>query len=363
MLLNQGQILVRSIFSARPNACSRVLTSVRRVGAVLAAAWIGSAAFAQKATVTPLATPVTMPSKVDSNSPAYWIKGVLHLFNSTVAGPMLSTGSGQTALGSPALTKMNALQNWPFWMEATWVDPAGMVFGWYHQEVGPCGGTNYLAVAHIGAAVSYDGGKTFLDLGTIIADGNPPNCQAKNGFVAGGNGDFSVILDRTNSYFYFLYSSYGGQLANQGVAIARMPYTARFNPGGMVEKYYQGSWSQPGVYGLETPIFPAKVAWQNANTNSFWGPSVHWNTFLNSYVVLLNDSCCAPRYPQAGIYITYNPDLSNIAGWTAPKKLVDSTLWYPQVLGKVSGGSDTLAGQTPPLYIGGTAQYQITFSK
>ena len=329
----------------------------------MAAALIGSAAFAQKASVTAIATPVTMPAKVDSNSPAFWLNGIFHLFNSTVAGPMLSTGGSQTALGAPAMTKMNALQNWPYWIESTWTDPSGIVFGWYHQEVGPCGGTNYLAVPHIGAALSYDGGKTFLDLGTIIADGNPPNCQSKNGFVAGGNGDFSVIVDRSNAYFYFLYSNYGGALATQGVAIARMPYASRFSPGGTVEKYYNGSFSQPGIQGLETPIFPAKVSWQSANTNSFWGPSIHWNTFLNSFVILMNDSCCAPRYPQAGIYIAYNPDLAKVTGWTTPKKLVSSTLWYPQVIGSGSNGSDHESGQAAPLYIGGKAQYQITFTK
>jgi hypothetical protein len=258
---------------------------------------------------------------------------------------------------------MNALQNWPYWIESVWADPSGVLFGWYHQEVGPCGGTNYLAVAHIGAAISYDSGKTFLDLGTIIADGDPPNCKSKNGFVAGGNGDFSVILDRTSTYFYFLYSNYGGPAANQGVAIARMPYETRFNPGGMVRKYYNGGWSEPGINGQETPIFAAKVDWQSANTNSYWGPSVHWNTFLSTYVVLMNRSCCAPRYPQAGIYTTYNPDLSNIAGWTAPKKLLDTPLWYPQVIGSGAAGSDHQAGQTAPLYIGGQSQYQINFSK
>jgi hypothetical protein len=258
---------------------------------------------------------------------------------------------------------MKALENWPYWIESAWTDPSGVVFGWYHQEVGPCGGTNYLAVPHIGAALSYDAGKTFLDLGTIISDGDPPNCQSKNGFVAGGNGDFSVILDRTSTYFYFLYSSYGGQLAHQGVAIARLPYAARFNPGGSVEKYFNGGWTEPGMDGRETPIFVAKAGWQNANTNSYWGPSVHWNTYLNTYVVLMNHSCCSPRFPQDGIYIAYNPDLSDASSWTVPKKLLDSPLWYPQVMGKGASGSDRQAGQTPLLYIGGQSQYQINFTK
>ncbi len=216
---------------------------------------IGSAAFAQKASVTTLATTTTMPAKVDSNSPAFWLNSVFHLINSTVTGPMISSGAKQNAVSNPAPAQMNALQKWPFWIESVWTDPSGVLFAWYHQEIGPCGGTNYLAVPHIGAAISYDSGKTFLDLGTILADGDAPNCKSKNGFVAGGNGDFSVILDRTNTYFYFLYTNYGGPAANQGVAIARMPYESRFNPGGMVKKYYNGGWNEPGIQGQETPVF------------------------------------------------------------------------------------------------------------
>ena len=45
---------------------------------------------------------------------------------------------------------------------------------------------------------------------------------------------------------------------------------------------------KPGLGGFVTPIFPATVAWERADCDAFWGPSVHWNSYLQQYVMLLN---------------------------------------------------------------------------
>jgi hypothetical protein len=220
-----------------------------------------------------------------------------------------------------------------------------------------------LAQPQIGAAVSYDGGSTFLDLGTIISSGDPPDCTALNGYTAGGNGDFSVVLDQAGKYFYFLYTNYGGALASQGVGIARMAYADRLSPAGAVWKYSKGGWTEPGMGGTETPVFPAKVEWQKANTNSFWGPSVHWNTYLSRYVVLLNHSCCTTGYPQEGIYVSFSANLSDPASWSAPAKFMSNPAWYPQVLGEGLNGTDKLAGQNARFYLRGQSTWQISFVK
>jgi hypothetical protein len=304
-----------------------------------------------------------MPAPVDSNSPGFWKDGQFRLFNSTERGPILGSGPDQFALDTMQNVQMRAINPWPYWMESVWQDPNGLVYGWYHQEFGPCPSGNDLAVPRIGAAISYDGGITFLDMGSILTSGELSDCASQNGFVAGGVGDFSVILDQEHKYFYFLYSSYGGRLENEGICIARMPYDSRLFPSGAVQKYYQGAWSEPGMQGRESAILPAKVSWQQPNTNSFWGPSIHWNTYLQKYVVLLNHSCCTPRYPQDGIFITYNGDLSDPKGWSAPVRLVTDPGWYPQVIGTDSTGSDQLAGQVAQFYIGGKSHWQIVFDQ
>jgi hypothetical protein len=81
------------------------------------------------------------------------------------------------------------------------VDGDGTIYGWYHNEPGGICSGGKLTAPRIGAVVSYDGGDTFFDLGLVLSSGDPPDCNAKNGFFAGGHGDFSVILDRDQAYF------------------------------------------------------------------------------------------------------------------------------------------------------------------
>jgi hypothetical protein len=240
------------------------------------------------------------------------------------------------------------------------------VYGWYHHEPsGLCGGK--LSAPQIGALVSSDGGQTFHDLGIVLSSGDPINCAARNGFFAGGHGDFSVILNRERQYFYFLFTNYGGPPQNQGVAVARMAFEDRANPLGAVMKFHQGEWTEPGIGGAVTPVLPARVAWENSGADSYWGAAVHWNTYLERYVVVLNRACCSPNWPQEGIYIMFNSDLSDVHGWSAPAKILDDSQigfapgYYPQIFGTAPGETDSLAGQSPRLFVKGVSKWQLTF--
>ena len=319
-------------------------------------------AFAQQAHVR-AATEQDMPAQVDSNSPAWWANGELHLLNSTGANPLRGIGPDQFHLSPPISTYLNHINPWPTWIEAVWPDPSGVIFAWYHQEHwGLCPGSR-LAVPQIGAAISYDGGASFQDMGAVITSGDPYSCASQNGYFAGGVGDFSVVLDRNHDYFYFYFTNYAGPLESQGISAARMHYTDRFYPVGTVSKYYNGAWTEPALGGRVTPIFPAKASWMDANTNSFWGPSVHWNTFLNSWVMLLNHSCCTTGFPQKGIYISYVARLGGPTAWSKPVKLIENGGWYPQVLGEGTDGTDRQAGHVARLYIYGKSSWEVVFDK
>ena len=311
-----------------------------------------------------------MPSEVDSNSPAFWRDGQLHIINST-GRPIITKGGDQLLmyLGSPKEVDVDIEDHFPMWIEAVWQDEDGTLYAWYHHEpVGVCPGSSLTAPV-IGALVSTDGGATFTDLGIVLASGDPPDCSAHNGFFAGGHGDFSVILDRDQHYFYFLFGNYGGDPASQGVAIARMAFEDRASPVGAVRKYHDGAWEEAGQEGRVTPIFRATVDWQDEHADSFWGPSVHWNTYLKTYVVLLNRACCGPMWPQEGIYVGFNPDLSNPETWTTPKRILQAKDigfapgYYPQVLGLRPGETDTLAGQAVRLYVKGLSRWKIEFTQ
>jgi hypothetical protein len=313
--------------------------------------------------------PMRLPSAiVDGNSPAVWQGGRLRVYTST-GDPIGMIGRDLFHLRLTVPPVVTPADHYPLWIEAAWPDEDGTIYAWYHHEAD--GGCAYkgLVTPKIGALVSTDGGRTFLDLGIVLSSGDVPNCDAKNGIFAGGHGDFSVILDQNREYFYFLFSNYGGSAETQGVAMARMAFKDRAAPVGAVHKYYRGEWRQPGVGGMLTPIFPAAVSWDRADTNSFWGPAVHWNAYLQSYVVLLNHACCKTVWPQEGIYLAFNPDLSDPTNWTEPAKILAMSNigfapgYYPQVFGTGPGETDTLAGEVARFFIQGVSKWEITFSR
>ena len=316
--------------------------------------------FAQVSLDVRPAEPIEFPVVIDSNSPTFWRDGKLHLYSSA-GEPMLHTFGANFQHLSTEPVILNRRDHLPMWIESVWQDSDGAVYAWYHYErIGLCPNTN-LNVPEIGALVSFDGGKSFNDFGIVLASGEFTNCHSQNGYFANGHGDFSVILDRQNEFFYFFFGAYGGDLSGQGVAIARMPFANRYNPVGSVQKYYQDAWMEPGVGGRVTPIFRASVGWHEANTDSFWGPSIHWNTYLRRYVVLMSRSCCAPRWPQEGVYITMTENLADPGGWTEPKQIIEYGDWYPWVMAMEGEQPNSEAGQQVRLFVRGVSDREIIF--
>jgi hypothetical protein len=328
--------------------------------------WIATVSLlhAQVASVF-LAPRVAFPAPVvDGNSPGFWDQGVFTVYTSDGGNIMAMRGAGAHDLAMDDPPVIVPWEHAPMWIESVWRDDDGVVYAWYHHEPpGLCGGE--LTAPQIGALISTDGGRTFEDLGIVLASGDPLKCDAANLFFAGGHGDFSVVLDRERAWFYLLFTNYGGPVEKQGVSIARMAFEDRAHPAGKVYKFHRGEWNEPGIGGDVTPIFRTFVAWEHPDANSFWGPAVHWNTALERYVMLLNHACCEPGWPQEGIYIAFTPDLSDPSRWTEPAKILDSSLigfapgWYPQVFGVGAGETDTQAGQYPRLFIKGVSSWVL----
>jgi hypothetical protein len=315
-------------------------------------------------TTTPLGNEVTftlrespldrLPGQVDSNSPAFWDGGELVLFNSAEQ-PVRSSGPSLAALTGPAdVTCLDCERPGGRWLEAVWQDPdSGILYGWYHFEPDDLA---CQTAPIIGAVRSLDGGRTWADQGAVLENGYPIDCGYQNGFFVGGNGDFHVIPDQEQGYFYFLFSNYAGPVHEQGLGIARSAFTDRGQPG-TVYKYHEGAWLEPGLGGRVTPLFASTTGWQGPEVEAFWGPSVHWNEHLQTYVALLNHTD-GTNWVQEGVYITFSPDLLT---WSEPHKILASEVWYPQVLGLGPGGTDSRAGQTARLYVGGYSLHTIEF--
>jgi len=283
--------------------------------------------------------PVHLPIVIDSNTQVTRENGNLLLYSSA-GDPFLNTFDSQFRLvKSEPVTILGRVAPYPLWIEST-LRHGDAVYAWYHQERHGVCPNSTLAVPEIGALVSYDNGRIFHDLGVVLTSGAPVNCAARNGYFASGHGDFSVIADRNREYVYFLFGSYGGELGEQGVSIARMPFASLANPVGEVRKYFQGEWNEPGEGGRVTPVFPAAASWADAGTDSFWGPSIHWNTHLNAYVILMNRSCCEPQWPQEGTYLSSTADLSNPQSWTAPQRILPYGDWYPWLVNMAEDAGD-----------------------
>lgn len=312
------------------------------------------------------------PGECDCNSPAHWDGETLYLFNSA-GHPWRTAGSDLLHLGQDYRScQYNNKVDGGRWIECTWKVPAGALYGWYHFEPGGICVDNHpnsphLTAPKIGAVRSFDNGATWEDLGVILESEPILRCDTTNYYFAGGNGDFSTMLDEHQEFLYFLISTYAGDVSRQGVAIARMRWSDRDMPAGKAWKWHNGKWSEPGLGGRVTPIFPAAIDWHRRDADAFWGPSIHWNTHLRQYVILLNRAIDS-RWKQEGTYISFNPDLANPAGWSVPQKILNSTgddRWYPQVLGtdKSKRETDKLAGKTARLFIRGESRWELEFFK
>jgi len=321
---------------------------------------------------------------IDSNSPLHWDGDTLYLFNSFLhpfrsSGPDIFHQSNQTSVHLGDIDDLLDM-----WIEATFKDSDGVLYGAFHHEPdGVCISDEHLPTApKIGWLKSQDNGKNWRDLGFVItASPCAINCKTESPWDAGGTGDFVFLPDSMKKYFYFYGTSYDPRFEEQGVWAARMAYADRGQPSGKVRKWYRGGWNEPALWGHVTPVFPASRDYHKKDGSMFWGPCIHWNTYLQMYVMVLNHAIDT-RLNADGIYVSYNRDIGNPAGWTKPAMLIAvadvrkamaggeeglpdvmNNGWYPQIIGTAKGETDKLAGRKARLFLGGLSNLEIEFTK
>jgi len=119
------------------------------------------------------------------------------------------------------------------------------------------------------------------------------------------------------------------------------------------------------VYPAGSPLVAATRPFHDGSpaADVFWGPSVHWNTYLEQYVMLLNRSR-DDQFSNEGIYVSFSPTLDDPRRWSAPHKLMNGGGWYPQAVGLEAGtGTDRLAGQRARFFLTGKSEHVIEFQR
>src|SRR5207249_4674207 len=125
------------------------------------------------------ATLVKFPAKVDCNSPAHWDGDRLYLFNSAPE-PWRSSGNSVFDLGQAVLTRYQNKANGGRWIEATYKDDDGTLYGWYHNEPHPvCPAREAFTAPRIGAALSHDNGGARGRISVLFLRRLRTRCSAK----------------------------------------------------------------------------------------------------------------------------------------------------------------------------------------
>ncbi len=314
------------------------------------------------------ASKLHLPGEVDSNNPAVWslVDGVQRLFVVSSWGgiPTRAAGTAIDALRDEGPVSFTAHPGHGVWIEAIVPADDGTWYAYYHHErpADLCGRSDR-QLPRIGALKSIDRGESWDDLGIVLdAPHGSEACDSTNRFVLGGVGDVTAALDADSKDLYLYFSQYSRDPASQGVAVARLAWADRDQPAGKLSVWNDGAWLPEGS---GTPLWTARQPFHDrgAAADVFWGPAIHWNTYLEQYVMLLNRAK-DDQFNQDGIYVSFSPTLSDPSRWSTPVRILSGGTWYPQVIGtEVGTGSDRVAGKRARFFMTGRSDRFIEFEK
>ncbi|MET9498317.1 RICIN domain-containing protein [Streptomyces sp. NPDC006552] len=153
-----------------------------------------------------------------------------------------------------------------------WVDPAsGDWYGLVHNEFTPAPFGDGLHYDAIDYTVSKDRGKTWTIKSHILTSPysteRGDSAAFPNDTYYYGDGDPRLFVDTASGYFYVYYNSRaipkpgspGGWTDASLAHVARAPISGKMAPSSW-RKWYDGSWSQPGIGGKESNMLPVDSA-------------------------------------------------------------------------------------------------------
>lgn len=200
-----------------------------------------------------------------------------------------------------------------------WVDPdTGHWYGLVHNEFTPQPFGDGLHYDAIDFAVSTDQGRTWSIRDHAITSPYSTSRGDTQAFPHQtyhyGNGDQRLFVDTASGYFYVFY---GSRIVDKGGSwrafyghVARAPISAKMARGSW-QKWYDGSWSQPGVGGRESNMVPVT----SSNPNGYTPADKEYNPFnTGTASQQIAAGKMPPTSPLFVMNITYNAHLGLYLG-------------------------------------------------
>jgi hypothetical protein len=216
----------------------------------------------------------------------------------------------------------NSWDNGGSWLMSVFREKDDNFIAFYHAEDHWYPHTsNDIAWKSIAVTYSDDKGKSWSAGSQIITSSTPRPVVPQ----WGGTGDCCVVWDHINQRWMCYY---------QEQQISMAVSTDSIGAPGTWKKYYKGDFTEDGLGGEQSPL-PGLENYPGGN------PSVHWNTYLNKWVMVWHG------WAPAKIYVSVS---ANGINWDTPQAIISSAIsgraWYPTIIGV----TDVEAGQTAKIY-------------
>lgn len=251
-----------------------------------------------------------LPNGDGTNVQMYWAGDSSYRTVGTTIENMAAPGPAVLTAGAAG-----SYDNGGAWLYSVTRTTGNNLLGFYHaedHEFGANPNPGKIAWKSLAVATSANNGVTWTKQGQIITSSTPKPATP----TWGGNGDSCIIYDSANSRWVAFYQEHFLM-----TAVSTDPNGAP----GTWKKYYNGSFTEAGLGGRNSPI-PSLQGYAGGN------PSVTFNSALNRWVMVWHTWEGHSPSPNS-IYLSTSTDLFS---WETPQLLLapqgNARYWYPTIL-------------------------------